>query len=147
MKVLRRNGEVAEVGFEEQEGKKAFWHTSAHVLAQAVKRLWPETKCAIGPAIEYGFYYDFEFAFAFSEEHLKEIEDEMRKIAKESLSLKVCAKSKEEALQFMEEAGEKYKIELIQELDANEKIESGCESCSARVTPCAPCLVSVTLSE
>ncbi len=122
MKVLRRNGEVAEVGFEEQEGKKAFWHTSAHVLAQAVKRLWPETKCAIGPAIENGFYYDFEFAFAFSEEHLKEIEGEMRKIAKESLSLKVCAKSKEEALQFMEEAGEKYKIELIQELDANEKI-------------------------
>lgn len=122
MKVLRRNGEIAEIGFEEAEGKKAFWHTSAHVLAQAVKRLWPETKCAIGPAIENGFYYDFEFAFAFSEEHLKEIEDEMRKIAKESLSLQVYEKSKEEALQFMEEAGEKYKVELIQALDANEKI-------------------------
>ncbi len=122
MKILRRNGEVAEIGFEEAEGKKAFWHTSAHVLAQAVKRLWPETKCAIGPAIENGFYYDFEFAFAFSEEHLKEIEDEMRKIVKESLSLQVCEKSKEEALQFMEEAGEKYKVELIQALDANEKI-------------------------
>ena len=122
MKILRRNGEVAEIGFEEAEGKKAFWHTSAHVLAQAVKRLWPETKCAIGPAIENGFYYDFEFGFPFSEEHLKEIEGEMRKIAKESLSLKVCAKSKEEALQFMEEAGEKYKVELIQALDANEKI-------------------------
>ena len=122
MKILRRNGEVAEVSFKEQEGKKAFWHTSAHVLAQAVKRLWPETKCAIGPAIENGFYYDFEFAFAFSEEHLKEIEDEMRKIVKESLSLQVCEKSKEEALHFMEEAGEKYKVELIQALDANEKI-------------------------
>lgn len=122
MKILRRNGEVAEVGFEEQEGKKAFWHTSAHVLAQAVKRLWPETKCAIGPAIENGFYYDFDFSFAFPEEHLKAIEDEMRKIVKESLSLQVYEKSKEEALQFMEEAGEKYKVELIQELDANEKI-------------------------
>ncbi len=122
MKILRRNGEIAEIGFEEAEGKKAFWHTSSHVLAQAVKRLWPETKCAIGPAIENGFYYDFEFAFPFSEEHLKVIEDEMRKIVKESLSLQVYEKSKEEALQFMEEAGEKYKVELIQALDANEKI-------------------------
>ena len=77
MKVLRRNGEIVEVSFEEQEGKKAFWHTSAHVLAQAVKRLYPETKCAIGPAIENGFYYDFDFAFSFSEEHLKAIEEEI----------------------------------------------------------------------
>ncbi len=122
MKVLRKNGEIAEVNFEEQEGKKAFWHTSAHVLAQAVKRLYPKTKCAIGPAIENGFYYDFEFAFPFSEEHLKAIEDEMRKIVKESLSLQVCEKSKEEALRFMEEAGELYKLELIKELDAAEKI-------------------------
>ena len=60
MRVLRKNGEMVEVNFEEQEGKKAFWHTSAHVLAQAVKRLYPETKCAIGPAIENGFYYDFQ---------------------------------------------------------------------------------------
>ncbi len=87
MKVLRKNGEIVEVNFEEQEGKKAFWHTSAHVLAQAVKRLYPETKCAIGPAIENGFYYDFQFEFSFSEEHLKTIEAEMRKIVKESLSL------------------------------------------------------------
>ena len=64
MKVLRKNGEIVEVNFEEQEGKKAFWHTSAHVLAQAVKRLYPETKCAIGPAIENGFYYDFQFEFS-----------------------------------------------------------------------------------
>ena len=63
MKVLRKNGEIVEVNFEEQEGKKAFWHTSAHVLAQAVKRLYPETKCAIGPAIENGYYYDFQFLF------------------------------------------------------------------------------------
>ena len=74
MKVLRNNGEIAEASFEDQEGKKAFWHTSAHVLAQAVKRLYPETKCAIGPAIENGFYYDFQFEFPFSEEKLAEIE-------------------------------------------------------------------------
>lgn len=122
MKVLRKNGEIAELKFEEQEGKKAFWHTSAHVLAQAVKRLYPETKCAIGPAIENGFYYDFEFNFPFLEENLKEIEDEMRKIVKESLSLQVYEKSKDEALDFMGNAGEKYKIELIEELDETEKI-------------------------
>lgn len=122
MKVLRKNGEIVEAGFEEQEGKKAFWHTSAHVLAQAVKRLYPETKCAIGPAIENGFYYDFQFAFPFSEANLKEIEEEMRKIVKESLSLQVCEKSKEEALRFMEKADEKYKMELIEELDDAEQI-------------------------
>ncbi|MGN1196409.1 MAG: hypothetical protein ACI4TA_02290 [Acetatifactor sp.] len=122
MKVLRKNGEIVEVSFEEQEGKKAFWHTSAHVLAQAVKRLYPETKCAIGPAIENGFYYDFQFDFPFSEENLKVIEEEMRKIVKESLSVQVYGKSKDEALSFMEKAGEKYKIELIQELDTAEEI-------------------------
>ena len=113
MKVLKNNGEVMEVKFEEAEGKKAFWHTSAHVLAQAVKRLYPETKCAIGPAIENGFYYDFEFAFPFSEEHLSVIEDEMRRIIKESLSTQVSEKSKEEAISYMEEAKETYKLELI----------------------------------
>ena len=122
MKVLRKNGEIVEVNFEEQEGKKAFWHTSAHVLAQAVKRLYPETKCAIGPAIEKGFYYDFQFEFSFSEDHLKTIEAEMRKIVKESLSLQVYEKSKEEALSFMENADEKYKVELIQELNDTEQI-------------------------
>ena len=122
MKVLRKNGEIVEVNFEEQEGKKAFWHTSAHVLAQAVKRLYPETKCAIGPASENGFYYDFQFAFPFSEANLKEIEEEMRKIVKESLSLQVCEKSKEEALRFMEKADEKYKMELMEALDDAEQI-------------------------
>ncbi len=122
MKVLRKNGEIVEVNFEEQEGKKAFWHTSAHVLAQAVKRLYPETKCAIGSTIENGFYYDFQFEFSFSEDHLKTIEAEMRKIVKESLSLQVYEKSKEEALRFMENADEKYKVELIQELNDTEQI-------------------------
>ena len=122
MKVLRKSGEIVEVNFEEQEGKKAFWHTSAHVLTQAVKRLYPETKCAIGPAIENGFYYDFQFEFPFLEEHLKAIEAEMQKIVKESVSLQVYEKSKEEALSFMENEGETYKAELIRELNDAEKI-------------------------
>ena len=122
MKVLRRNGEVAEVEFSEQEGKKAFWHTSAHVLAQAVKRLWPDTKCAIGPAIENGFYYDFEFSFPFSDDRLPEIEEEMKKIVQESLKLQVYEKSKEDALKFMEERDESYKAEMISELDDSEPI-------------------------
>lgn len=122
MKILRKNGEIIEANFDETEGKKAFWHTSAHVLAQSVKRLYPEAKCAIGPAIENGFYYDFDFDFAFSEEHLKAVEDEMCKIIKESLSLQVCDKSKDEALSIMENANEKYKVELIEGLDEGEKI-------------------------
>ncbi|MBQ8823534.1 MAG: threonine--tRNA ligase, partial [Lachnospiraceae bacterium] len=95
---------------------------SAHVLAQAVKRLYPDTKCAIGPAIENGFYYDFDFSFPFSEEHLNAVEEEMRRIVKESLSLQVYEKSKEEAISYMENAHEDYKLELIRELDASEKI-------------------------
>ena len=122
MKVLRKNGEYVEFSFEEQEGKKAFWHTSAHVLAQAVKRLYGGAKCAIGPAIHNGFYYDFQFDFPFSEENLKEVEDEMRRIVKESLSLQVCEKSKEEALEIMKLAKEVYKAQLIEELDEAEKI-------------------------
>ena len=122
MKVLRKTGEIVEVSFEEQEGKKAFWHTSAHVLAQAVKRLYPDTKCAIGPAILNGFYYDFEFSFSFSEENLKEVEEEMKRIVKESRSIRVYEKSKDEASAFMENAHEVYKLELIRELEDSEKI-------------------------
>lgn len=122
MKVVLRNGDIREGSFEEKEVKEAFWHTSAHVLAQAVKRLYPDTKCAIGPAIENGFYYDFDFAFSFSEEHLVEVEAEMRKIVKESLSLQVYEVSKEEALSYMEKENESYKLELIQNLPDGEKI-------------------------
>lgn len=122
MKVLLKNGNVVEESFESAEGKKAFWHTSAHVLAQAVKRLYPNVKCGIGPAIEKGFYYDFEFDFPFSEENLGAVEDEMRKIIKESLSLQVYEVSKEEALKYMANNNEPYKQELIRELPADEKV-------------------------
>lgn len=122
MKVICRNKEVREGSFEEQWVKEAFWHTSAHVLAQAIKRLYPETKCAIGPAIEKGFYYDFEFSFAFGEEHLQAVEAEMRKIVKETLTLQVYEMSREDAAAYMQERGESYKAELIENLPEEEVI-------------------------
>lgn len=122
MKVLFRNGEIAEKSFDDAEGKQAFWHTTAHVLAQAVKRLYPRTKCAIGPAIENGFYYDFDFDFSFTEEHLRAVEAEMKKIIEDSLSLQVCELTREEAYAYMQERGELYKLELIQNLPPDKKI-------------------------
>lgn len=122
MKVVRSNGEVVESKFEEKEGREAFWHSSAHILAQAVKRLYPSAKCAIGPAIEKGFYYDFEFDFSFSEEDLSVIEEEMHRIVEESLAFQVSEISREEALKLMEAAGESYKVELIQAIPEDAKI-------------------------
>lgn len=122
MKILLNNGTCTEKTFEDPDGKKAFWHTSAHVLAQAVKRLYPETKCAIGPAVENGFYYDFDFAFPFTEEHLRAVETEMKKIAGESLSLQVCERPRADALAYMQEHGEPYKAELIRELPPDARI-------------------------
>ncbi len=122
MKVLQRNGQVIEGNFEQKEVREAFWHTSAHVLAQAVKRLYPDTQCAIGPAIENGFYYDFDFGFPFTEENLGDVEKEMRKIVKESLTLEVYEVSKEEAIAYMKENGENWKLELIEGLPEGERI-------------------------
>lgn len=122
MKILRRNGEIVEMSFEEQEVEKAFWHTSAHVLAQAVKRLYPDTKCAIGPATKNGFYYDFEFSFPFTEEHLMIVEKEMQKIVKESHSLHVSQRTRKDAIAYMESRKEVYKLELIRGLDEDEPI-------------------------
>ena len=122
MKILHKNGETTVSDFHSPEGKKAFWHTSAHVLAQAVKRLYPETKCAIGPATDNGFYYDFAFSFPFSEEHLQAVEEEMRRLARESLSLQVRTVSRREALSHMEREEEDFKLELIRELPEGEEI-------------------------
>ncbi|MDE7266956.1 MAG: threonine--tRNA ligase, partial [Lachnospiraceae bacterium] len=122
MKVLLSDGRIIEVGFDDPEGKKAFWQTSAHVLAQAVKRLYPSAKCAMGSVIENGFYSDFDFGFSFSEENLAAIEAEMKKIVQESLSLQVYALNKAEALAIMAERGEDYQLEWIQDLPADEKV-------------------------
>lgn len=102
--------------FENPEYKQTYWHTCSHILAQAMKRLHPEVKLAIGPAIENGFYYDFDTPTPFNEEQLAELEAEMRKITKEKLKLERFELPRAEAIQFMEEQGEPYKVELIQDL-------------------------------
>ena len=122
MKINMKDGSMKEAAFEEELGRKAFHHTTAHILAQAVKRLYPTTKCAIGPAIENGFYYDFEFDFNFSDENFEAIEAEMKKIVKENLPLRHYTMSREEALKLMEEKQEGYKVELIQDLPEDEDL-------------------------
>ena len=102
--------------FENPEYRKTYWHTCSHVLAQAMKRLHPEVKLAIGPAIENGFYYDFDTPEPFSETQLAELEAEMRKICKEKLKLERFELPRAEALALMEEKGEPYKVELINDL-------------------------------
>ena len=105
-----------EYTFENPEYRKTYWHTCSHVMAQAVKRLWPEVKLAIGPSIDEGWYYDMDAPFAFTPEHLAEIEAEMRKICKEKLKLERFELPRPEALKFMEEKGEPFKVELINDL-------------------------------
>lgn len=101
--------------FDNAEGKKTFWHTASHILAQAVKRLYPDAKLAIGPAIENGFYYDFDLEKPFTTEDLLKIESEMKKIVKEGLSLECYMMSPDEAIRKLEEQGENYKVELCRE--------------------------------
>lgn len=102
--------------FDSEGGKHAFRHTASHVMAQAVKRLFPDAKLAIGPAIENGFYYDFDVEKPFTAEDMERIEKEMGSIVKEDLPLERFTLPREEAIRFMEEKGEPYKVELIQDL-------------------------------
>ena len=104
------------------EGKKAYWHTTSHIMAQAVKRLFPSVKLAIGPAIDEGFYYDFDVEKPFSEEDKENIEKEMKKIIKEDLPIEKYSLPRDEAIKFMKEKNEKYKVELIEELPEGEEI-------------------------
>ena len=108
--------------FENEAYKKTYWHTCSHVMAQAVKRLWPEVRLAIGPSIDEGWYYDMDAPFAFTPEHLEQIEGEMRKICKEKLKLERFELPRAEALAFMEEKGEPFKVELINDLPEGEAI-------------------------
>ena len=113
--VLTKDCAFEVLTFDDPEGKKAFWHTTSHILAQAVKRLYPETKLAIGPAIDGGFYYDFDAEHPFKPEELEKIEAEMKKIVKEKLPLEAFQLSPEEALQKLKDMDEPYKVELCQE--------------------------------
>ena len=115
-KIKLHGGKTAEVE------ESMFWHTTSHILAQAVKRLFPEAKLAIGPSIENGFYYDFDVEKPFSEEDLAKIEEEMKKIIKEDLELERFELPRDEAIKFMEEKGEPYKVELINDLPDGEVI-------------------------
>ena len=108
--------EIKEFSFENEEYRQTYWHTCSHVLAQAMKRLHPEVKLAIGPSIENGFYYDFDTPAPFTEAQLTELEAEMRKICKEKLKLERFELPRTEAIQFMEEKEEPYKVELINDL-------------------------------
>ena len=101
--------------FDDADGKKTFWHTASHILAQAVKRLYPETKLAIGPAIDNGFYYDFDAPHPFSPEELTKIEAEMKKIVKENQALESFTLSPDEAIAKLKEMDEPYKVELCEE--------------------------------
>ena len=104
------------------EGKKAYWHTTSHIMAQAIKRLYGDVKLTIGPAIENGFYYDFDTEKHFSEEDFEKIEEEMKKIIKEDLPIERYSLLRDEAIKFMKENDEPYKVELIEELPEGEEI-------------------------
>ena len=122
IRTIQKDGSIKDLDENNEELKKIFWHTTSHILAQAVKRLYPDVKLGIGPAIENGFYYDFRVEKPFTEEDLNKIEEEMKKIVKEDLVLERSVLSREEAIKLMEEKNEPYKVQLIKELPEGETI-------------------------
>ncbi|MEG1179950.1 MAG: threonine--tRNA ligase, partial [Oscillospiraceae bacterium] len=116
---LTEDCELAILTFDDEDGKRAFWHTTSHILAQAVKRLFPDAKLAIGPSISNGFYYDFDCATPFTPEALKTIEVEMKKIVKENIQLDRYELSANDAIELMNGKNEPYKVELIKEHSGN----------------------------
>ncbi|MBE7027694.1 MAG: threonine--tRNA ligase [Ruminococcaceae bacterium] len=120
--VINKDVTLEILTFDTKEGKNALRHSASHILAQAVKRLYPEAKLAIGPAIENGFYYDFDCETSFTPEILAKLEDEMKKIVKENLKIEKFTMERDEALKYFEEKGEIYKKELISDLDEGEEI-------------------------
>lgn len=121
--VLNQDCKVEILTFENDlEGKKAYWHTTSHIMVQAVKRVVPSANLAIGPSIDNGFYYDFDVEVPFTDEDKAKIEEEMKKIIKEDLAIERFVLPREEAIQFMQEKGEPYKVELIEDLPEGEEI-------------------------
>ncbi len=119
---LSEDCELEILTFDSEDGKGAFNHTASHIMAQAIKRLYPETKLAIGPSIANGFYYDLDRETPFTTEDLEKIEAEMKKIVKENLPLERFTKSREEAICYFKEKDEPYKVELIEDLPEGEEI-------------------------
>lgn len=120
--VIDRNCSVNILTFDDELGKKAFWHTTSHILAQAVKRLFPNVKLAIGPSIDNGFYYDFDMDTSLSQNDLINIEDEMKKICKENLKIEKFVLDRKEAINLMRDRKENYKVELIEDIADNLEI-------------------------
>ena len=120
--VLTKDCTLSILTFDNENGKSAFRHTTSHILAQAVKRLYPNTELAIGPSIQDGFYYDFDFKSTFTNEDLEAVESEMKKIVKENFEIHRFTLNRAEAIAFMRERGEKYKVELIDDLPEDEEI-------------------------
>lgn len=119
---MKEDSSLSILTFEDEKGKSAFRHTTSHILAQAIKRLYPCAKLAIGPAIEDGFYYDFDFEKAISNDDLTAIENEMKKIVKENFEIKRFKLNRDEAIAFMKKRGEDYKVQLINDLPEDEEI-------------------------
>ena len=119
---IHNGDDVKLLTFEDEGGKKTFFHTASHILAQAVKRLYPEVKLTIGPAIDNGFYYDFDSDVTFAAEELEKIEAEMKKIVKENLKIERFTLPRDEAKKLMEEKGEPYKVLLIDRVPEGEEI-------------------------
>ncbi len=122
IRTIQKDGSILDLEENNEELKPIFWHTTSHILAQAVKRLYPNTQLGIGPAIENGFYYDFKVEKPLTEEDLNKIEEEMKKIVKEDLPLERSTLSREEAIKLMKEKDEPYKVQLIEELPEGEEI-------------------------
>lgn len=119
---IEEDGKLEILTFDDEEGKKIYWHTSSHILAQAVKRLFKDVKLAIGPAIDNGFYYDFDTERPFTTEDFEAIEQEMNRIIKEDYKLERFVLPKDEAIKLMKEKDEPYKVELIEEIPEGEEI-------------------------
>ena len=117
---LNKDCNVEILTFDDEDGKKAYWHTTSHIMAQAIKRLYKDVKLAIGPAIDSGFYYDFDTEYRFSEADFEKIEAEMKKIIKEDLPIERFELPRSEAIKLMKDAGEDYKVELIEDLPEDE---------------------------
>ncbi len=123
LRTVLKDGDSLEIlTFDDEYGRWTFRHTASHIMAQAVKRLYPQAKLTIGPAVDDGFYYDFDVEESFTTEDLEKIEAEMKKIVKEDLKLERFTMSKDEAVKFFEEKGEPYKIELVENLPEGEEI-------------------------
>lgn len=122
MKIILHDGSIAEYSFEDEIGRNALRHTASHILAQAVKRLYPNTKLAIGPSIKDGFYYDFDREHPFTPDELTALEGEMKKIVKENLKLERFTLPRDKAIELMTSLGEPYKVELINDLPEDEEL-------------------------